>query len=140
MYNKDLVFLHKTCIFARKLERMASHTCFLCMGSNTESSKNLQFAREWLQRFFPDIRFGEEMQTEARTFYHNRTPFLNQTGRFHSDMPKEEIVAICKHIERLAGRTQEDKSREIVKLDIDLLQYDHLILKPEDMKLPYVNP
>lgn len=108
------------------------------MGSNTEPAKNLQMARKSLQRFFPDIRFGEEQQTEAHTFSYNRTPFLNQTGRFHTLMSKEKVLAICKQIERLAGRTQEDKSREIIKLDIDLLQYDHLILKPEDMKQPYV--
>lgn len=138
MYNKDLVFLYKTCIFAHKLEPMDAHSCLLCMGSNTEPAKNLQMARESLQRFFPDIRFGEEQQTEAHTFSYNRSPFLNQTGRFHTLMSKEKVLAICKQIERLAGRTQEDKSREIIKLDIDLLQYDHLILKPEDMKLPYV--
>lgn len=117
---------------------MDTHACFLCMGSNTKPARNLQMARKSLQRFFPDIRFGKEMRTEAHAFRHNLTPFLNQTGYFHTSMSKEEVTAICKQIERQAGRTQEDKANEIVKLDIDLLQYDHLALKPKDMELPYV--
>ena len=140
MYNKDLVFLYKTCIFAHKSEGMATHACFLCMGSNTETYKNLLFARGRLQEFFPDIHFGEEAWTEARTFRHNRAPFLNQTGRFHTPLSKDKVMVIFKQIERQAGRTKDDKLNEIVKLDIDLLQYDGIVLKPEDMKLPYVNP
>ncbi len=41
-------------------------------------------------------------------------------------------------IERDHGRTPEDKSRGIVKIDIDLLCYDGELLKPEDWQRGYV--
>ena len=46
--------------------------------------------------------------------------------------------ACLKAIEREAGRVPEDKPREIVRLDIDLLSCDGRVLKPADMERGYV--
>ena len=124
--------------FADKIIKMEMHSCFICIGSNTYSEKNMELARKELQRFFPDIVFGKEVETKPLLFRKNLTPFHNQTGRFHSSQSSEEIKRTCKQIERQAGRMPEDKSKEIVKLDIDLVQYDDFILKPEDMQRPYL--
>jgi 2-amino-4-hydroxy-6-hydroxymethyldihydropteridine diphosphokinase len=38
----------------------------------------------------------------------------------------------------LNGRCAEDKEQGIVRLDIDILVYDHEILKPADLERDYV--
>ncbi|MEG1685869.1 MAG: 2-amino-4-hydroxy-6-hydroxymethyldihydropteridine pyrophosphokinase, partial [Bacteroides sp.] len=37
-----------------------------------------------------------------------------------------------------AGRQPEDKAQELVKLDIDLLIYNHQILKSKDLERDYI--
>ena len=57
---------------------------------------------------------------------------------FHSDLCADEVRACLKAIEREAGRLPEDKPREIVRLDIDLLMCDGRVLKSSDMERAYV--
>ena len=44
---------------------MNEHYCLLCMGSNTNRFTQLSDARKALSEAFPDIHFGELMETEA---------------------------------------------------------------------------
>lgn len=65
---------------------MDEHHCLLCMGSNTNRYAQLSVAREALRATFPDIHFGEMMETEAvGSGFHS--PFSNQlvnsAQRFH---------------------------------------------------------
>lgn len=65
---------------------MDEHHCLLCMGSNTNRYAQLSVAREALRTTFPDIHFGEMMETEAvGSGFHS--PFSNQLAnsalRFH---------------------------------------------------------
>ena len=50
----------------------------------------------------------------------------------------EEVKAILKKIEKILGRTQEDKKRGIIAIDIDLLQWNHQVLKPDDLQREYI--
>lgn len=117
---------------------MDTHFYFICIGSNTNPVENMELARRELHRHFPGISFGEEMTTEPFACQTNPARFRNQTGWFRSAQDKETVKGICKQIERQAGRTVEDKTREIVKLDIDLIRCDAEILKPEDLERPYL--
>ena len=78
-----------------------------------------------------------EMETEAigSRFL---SPFSNQTALFETSMSAEEVRTILKRIEHRNGRSPEDKAQGIVKLDIDLLNYDDCVLKPEDMEREFV--
>ena len=116
---------------------MPQHSCLLCIGSNSERHIHMTDACQALIRHFPDIRFGEEMETEAigDNFLF---PFSNQVAIFHTSLSAEEVRTILKGIERQNGRAPEDKTKGIVKLDIDLLIYDDFILKPADLKKDFV--
>ena len=104
---------------------MDEHHCLLCMGSNTNRYAQLSVAREALRTTFPDIHFGEMMETEAvGSGFHS--PFSNQ------------LAKLFKELERRSGRIPEDKAQGVVKLDIDLLVFDNKILKPEDMEREYI--
>ena len=116
---------------------MTMHTCLLCLGSNLDASTRLSAARSALLSHFPDIRFSEEMVTEAigSGFL---SPFHNQVASLKTSLPAEQVRAILKSIEQGQDRLPKDKAQGIVKLDIDLLMYDDIVLKPKDMEREFV--
>ena len=116
---------------------MMMHTCLLCLGSNIEASTRLSAARSTLLSHFPHIRFSEEMVTEAigSGFL---SPFHNQVASLETSLSAEQVRVILKNIEQGQGRLPEDKTQGIVKLDIDLLMYDDIVLKPKDMEKKFV--
>ena len=116
---------------------MTMHTCLLCLGSNIEPSYRLSAARSALLSHFPHIRFSEEMITKAigSGFL---SPFHNQMASLKTSLPAEQVRAILKSIEQGQGRLPEDKAQGIVKLDIDLLMYDDIVLKSKDMEREFV--
>ena len=116
---------------------MTLHSCLLCLGSNYYRTANMAYARRGLEKHFPNIRFGEEMETEAigSRFL---SPFSNQLAFFETTLSAEEVRTILKSIERENGRLPEDKMYGVVRMDIDLLKYDDCVLKPEDMEREFV--
>lgn len=116
---------------------MIQHSCLLCIGSNMARHTHMENARKSLTGHFPNIRFGKEMETEAigGNFL---SPFSNQVATFTTSLSAEEVRCILKGIERNNGRTTEDKTQGIVKLDIDFLMYDDQVLKPQDMEKEFV--
>ena len=116
---------------------MDEHQCLLCMGSNTNRYAQLSVAREALRATFPDIHFGEMMETEAvGSGFHS--PFSNQLAKFSTTLSPDSVHDLFKELERRCGRIPEDKAQGVVKLDIDLLVFDNKILKPEDMEREYI--
>ena len=116
---------------------MNLHTCLLCLGSNLDGATRLSAARQALLSHFPDIRFSQEMVTEAiGTGF--LSPFHNQVARLTTFLSAEEVRAILKGIEQVQGRLPEDKANGIVKLDIDLLVYDECVLKEKDLEREFV--
>lgn len=113
------------------------HSCLICIGSNYNRKENLLLARRRLTALFPSIRFTGEQETRP-LFFRNPALFSNQVARFYTDADAERVVKELKTIEKEAGREKEDKKREKVCLDIDLLVFDNRVLKPEDLKRDYI--
>ena len=109
----------------------------LCIGSNTEPEKNMKLAVKELTRHFPNIRFSSQQTSEPMGV---KRPdwFQNRAAKFESDLSFEEVKAITKDIERLAGRTPEEKYEEIIKLDVDILQAGDQRYKLHDWEQSYV--
>ena len=113
------------------------HSCLICIGSNYNRKENLLLARRRLTALFPSIRFTGEQETRP-LFFRNPALFSNQVARFYTDADAERVVKELKTIEKEAGREKEDKKREKVCLDIDLLVFDNRVLNPEDLKRDYI--
>ena len=116
---------------------MTYHSCIVCIGSNCNRKENLLLAQTRLAELFPSIRFTSEQETQP-LFLKNPALFSNQLAFFLSEIGEEEVKMELKAIERSAGRCAEDKIKEKVCLDIDLLSFDGRVLKPEDWKREYV--
>ncbi len=116
---------------------MNQYTCILCLGSNLDAATRLLAARNTLLSHFPNIRFSEEMVTEAIGCGF-LSPFHNQVAHLTTPLDAESVRAILKGIEKAQGRLPEDKANGIVKLDIDLLVYNNCVLKQKDMEREFV--
>ena len=116
---------------------MNSESCLICLGSNYDREIHMNAARNALSEAFPNIRFSEELETEAigEGFF---SPFSNQLATFQTSLTTDEIRQRLKIIEQNNGRMPQEKSQGIVKIDIDLLIHGSRILKPEDLKRDYI--
>lgn len=109
----------------------------LCLGSNRDKEKNIELADQLLRDHFASIHFSEAVYTEPVNMQ-NPSAFLNQVAiAFTLDCP-EKIIDAFKQIERLLGRTPDDKLKESIPIDIDLLQWNDCLLKPLDLQRSYV--
>lgn len=111
--------------------------CILSIGSNEQPKQHICLAQRMLKERFAGIRFSAEQETEP-LYLANPARFINQVALFETELSQVAIRQILKEIERCSGRLPEDKQREIVRLDIDLLTYGDALLKPEDREREYV--
>lgn len=113
------------------------HKCLICIGSNYNRKENLLLARRKLMDLFPDICFTSEQETHP-LYFKNSALFSNQLAFFCTEQAEEKLVKELKAIELSAGRCPEDKEKERICLDIDLLSYDGRILRPNDIQREFV--
>ena len=98
------------------------HHFILTLGSNTEAEAHIAFVRERLCALpHCSLRFS--------------TPRLSAPVEFPL------FAAQLKALEHSAGRTPEQRatSPEQIPIDIDLICWDDLVLKPRDLTRPYLH-
>ena len=115
-----------------------SHVCLACLGSNSDADNRLDVAVQAVAETFKIIGVGSRIMTEPEETQVNSMPYLNQAIVFQTEQSPEEIVSAFKLIELQNGRTSDSKRSGIVPLDIDLLIYDKLVLRPSDLQRTYV--
>lgn len=109
----------------------------VCVGSNTDAERNMALAVKELSNHFPGIRFSSEQTSEPMGILRPDW-FLNRAACFESSLSYEEVRAVTKEIECMAGRTPREKFQEIIRLDIDILQAGEQRFKEHDWQQPYV--
>ena len=110
---------------------------WISIGSNEHSRENLKLSREMLTKYFENILFTGEMETEPFG-KHYKGMFLNQLAVIFTDQTIEEANLIAKEIEHLLGRLPEHKAQGIVPVDIDIFAWNGEIIRQEDYNRPYV--
>lgn len=117
---------------------MSLSKCIICLGSNIHPDSNIKLAVSLLASHFPDIRWGTTVVTPACGVSRPVPDYHNLAAIFSTSMPLPAIISLLKETERACGRTPDSKSTGLVPIDIDLLQYDDTVLKPEDMETAHV--
>lgn len=113
------------------------NTAILGVGSNYQPEKHMQQAAIQLAKLFPDIRFSRPVYTVPENM-RNPDLFLNRAALFHTPTGLAEVRHLLKQIETCLGRTPEDKQKEQIVIDIDLVKWNDLILKPADFERAYL--
>lgn len=110
----------------------------VCLGCNEQAERSMPQAREELLKQFGQLRCEEELETPALNMRHNRTPFHNQIIAFSSTLCGVSVNAILKKIEQRCGRTAEGKAQERIRMDIDLLFVNKVLMRPQEMDKPHI--
>ena len=114
------------------------NTFIISMGSNENRTENMSRCRCLLSKYYPDVMFSEMINTEP--FGDNyQSDFFNQLALINSDDDDLAITERLKMIESEIGRHADEKSRGIIKIDVDLLVVNGNIIKVEDFERPYIN-
>jgi 2-amino-4-hydroxy-6-hydroxymethyldihydropteridine diphosphokinase len=109
------------------------NTILLSIGSNTYAKTNIDKAKRMLTTTFEQIQFSEPILSEPDDDRYKYL-FRNILAIARTNMTQEEIIDKTKTIERAVGRTPRDKYSGKMVIDIDLLQFNNDVLRPEDME------
>lgn len=93
---------------------------------------------EILHWHFPDITFTDVIVSAAYGQSSTAARYANMMAACTTAMPREELVACLKRIETAAGNTRELRSRGVVMMDIDLMQFDTVRCHVDDWERPYI--
>lgn len=116
---------------------MFGNQIIIALGSNTNPRQNMERASSAIELLLPDIRWSEAVYT-APEACSNPALFLNRVGIAHTSLPVADLIRHFKQIERALGRVPENKHQGIIPMDIDLLQWNSELLKPDDLQRSYI--
>ena len=85
---------------------------------------------------FPQLQFSRSLFTPAIGIV--SPPFTNCLAEGYCCMQLEEVLVALKNIEAEMGSVSEDRKKGIVKIDIDLLQFDATKRKADDWSRDYI--
>ncbi len=114
------------------------HKVLLSIGTNTNACFNLKRAIESLHSCFPQIRFTTITESEPCGEQYIGL-FLNTLAYVKTNMSKDDIQLCIKNIEKKMGRQPTHKAEGKIIIDIDLIQWDNEVLKPDDFKRDYMH-
>lgn len=113
------------------------HQVILSLGANYEAEKNLPEARKSLGQILFSPIYTDAIWTEP--IASKRTDlYLNQLVKAQTNLEFDALVKAIKEIEIRHGRTPEEREKDIVRIDIDVLEYDGVRHHLRDWERPYV--
>lgn len=130
--------MQKNTSYILSMTTISPHNCLLCIGSNHCPDVNIPKAVAALTALFPGIVWSPVIVSPALGAATPVPHYHNRVARFTTTLTPADLRTRFKEIETSCGRTPASKSTGLVPLDIDLLQYDDTVLKPEDMNTQYV--
>ena len=124
-----------------------THQVLISLASNYDQEQNLHQARLclaqilsschytesiWTEPFSSPLPCGEGVSSSVKVMY------LNQLVYAKTTLTVDDLQSALKEMELRLGRTADDRSKGIVRIDLDLLQYDHQRYHLRDWDRPYV--
>lgn len=113
-----------------------THYILLALGSNVAAELHIEQAKARLSAVFPQLRFSRSLITRAIGIV--SPPFINCLAEGYCSVPLEGVLVTLKDIEAQMGSVSEERKKGIVKIDIDLLQFDATKRKADDWSRDYI--
>lgn len=109
----------------------------LSLGSNFDQENSISEAKTKLRDMFgEEIMFSESIWTNPIGIESDK--FLNCLVFTHTSHKLEYIMKAMKHIERICGNRKRARTKNIVKMDIDILKYGGQTLHEKDWSRDYI--
>lgn len=116
---------------------MVMHQVILSLGANYQAEKNLPEAQKSLGQILFSPHYTDAIWTEP--IASKRTDlYLNQLVKAQTELDFETLIKSIKEIEIQHGRTPEEREQGIVRIDIDVLEFDGVQHHQRDWERPYV--
>lgn len=120
------------CIFVPLMNK-----ALICIGTNEDTTVNLEKCRQLLNRIFNDIHYSA-MSVTAPYGAIYKNDFLNQLAIVYTKENKPFVADTLKKIEKEIGRNNADKEKGIIKIDVDLVIWNEEVLKPSEISRSYI--
>ena len=120
---------------------MKLHRFVLTLGSNSEPDKHLSLAQAGLRALAVEyLTFSPARQSVPISFGLSDALFTDQVAVGETSMDLDTFAAELKALECRTGRTPEQRKAhpEAIPVDIDLITWDGMVLKPQDVTRPYL--
>lgn len=113
------------------------HQVVLSLGANYHAEENLPKARKCLEQILFMPYYTNAIWTEP---FGGKRPdlYLNQLVKAETELDFDLLTRKLKDIELLLGRTQEERAQGLVRIDLDVLEYDGIRHHLRDWERPYV--
>ncbi len=114
-----------------------THTVFLGLGSNIGDKKeNIKHAVTQLGKQIKQIKTAKMYVTKPM-YYEDQADFVNTVLVGQTNLSPKDLLTFVKQIEKQIGRVERfpNGPREI---DIDILFYDDIIYKDDDLQIPHL--
>ena len=108
----------------------------IVLGSNKDSERNMEQACYMLEKLFP-VQWAEAVYTRPLHCI-SPEPFLNRVGLSFTSSDIKELRVCFKQMEKALGRTADSKQSGVIPMDIDLVRWNDIVLKPDDWSRDYV--
>ena len=105
-----------------------SKQIILALGSNSEQTIGMAL--------LGDVRFSKTIRTSPIGIQSDN--FLNCMAKANTCMSFSRLNAALKKIEHLCGDTSTYRKENVIKMDIDILQYGTEIRHEKDWSRPYI--
>ena len=116
---------------------MVMHQVILSLGANYEAEKNLPEARISLGQILFSPLYTDAIWTEP--IASKRTDlYLNQLVKAQTNLDFDALIKEIQEMELRHGRTPKEREQGIVRIDIDVLEYDGVRHHLRDWERPYV--
>lgn len=107
---------------------------YISIGSNIDAEKNIRLAVKALQEHYGKLILSSVYESESVGF--DGDNFLNLVAALTTDEDVHTVVARLRKIEDDNGRDRNGPRFSSRTVDLDLLLYDDLVLKEENLELP----
>lgn len=114
----------------------SNYEIVIALGTNENQETNMRTAKQLLRQLFSDIEFTKSIWTKPIGMQSER--FLNCLAIAHTKHREPQISSALKRIEIRCGNTRALRTVNIVRMDIDILLFDHQRLHEKDWKRSYI--
>ena len=113
-------------------------TAFISLGSNLGNRVlNLTSAIQNIRHEVGAILNESPIYESEPWGFKTKHPFLNQVIEIETELGSDDLLGRLLRIENKLGRKRNLKTYESRTIDLDILFYDHLIIKNENLTLPH---
>lgn len=108
----------------------------LALGSNHDAELNMENAKGMLQHLFKGVVYSSCIWTDPINIESNK--FLNCLALAESTHNLKQLEMALKQIEKKCGDSKSKRRMNIIRMDIDVLEYRGAIYHEKDWDRPYI--